>query len=323
MTYKKIMVTGSTGVLGAAMRTISIDYPSFEFTFLASKDCDLTDMPATLKIVERHAPDAIIHLAAVSGGIGLSMKHHASMLRDNILMTFSILEAARKTNVKKTIMTLTTGMYPVDAPLPLNEVNIHNGRPDNSNYGSSFAKRIIDPAIQSYREEFGLNVVGLIPSGIFGENDNFNYDDAPMLPSLIRRFYENRDSDSPITIWGDGKPLREYTYSRDLAQIYLWALQNYNDEQVLNIGTTEELSVAEIAYMIADFMNVDRQRIAFDTAKPRGIYRKNTDNSRFIALSGFEYTPFREGLRRTIQWFSHTYENNKECIRMYNKSKLE
>ncbi|MGA2467026.1 MAG: NAD-dependent epimerase/dehydratase family protein [Thermodesulfobacteriota bacterium] len=321
MSYTKILVTGSTGVLGTAVRAISRDYPEMEFVFITSKECDITDALATLQTVRKHCPDAIFHLAAVSGGIGLSMKHQATMLRDNTLMALSILEAARRCNVKKTIMTLTTGMYPVNAALPLNEDNIHDGYPHDSNFGSSFAKRLIDPAIRAYREEFEINVVGLVPSGIFGENDNFNYDDAPMLPSLIRRFYESRNNNSDIVIWGDGKPLREYTYSRDLAKIYMWALENYNDAQVINIGTTEENSVADIAYMIADIMGISRRRIVFDATKPKGIFRKNTDNSRFMAISNFKYTPFLEGLEKTIRWFSDAYENRPETVRMYSKVK--
>jgi GDP-L-fucose synthase len=277
----------------------------------------------TLNTVKKHQPDAILHLAAVSGGIGLSMKYPATMLRDNAMMTFNILESARKCNVKKVIMTLTTGMYPVNAPLPLNEDYIHDGYPHESNYGSSFAKRLIDPAIRAYRAEYGMNVIGLVPNGIFGENDNFNYDDAPMLPSLIRRFYENRNNDSEIVIWGDGLPLREYTYSKDLAKIYMWALQNYDDAQVLNIGTTEENSVGDIAYMIADILNIDRGRVVFDTTKPKGIFRKNVDNSRFLKFLDFEYTPFRTGLEETIQWFCNAYENNPKTIRMYGKAKSE
>jgi GDP-L-fucose synthase len=319
--YRRILVTGSSAVLGTAVRSISIEHPKYEFVFLTSSDCNLTDMQATLQYIDNYKPDAILHLAAVSGGIGLSMKHPATMLRDNVLMTFSVLEAARKCNVKKTIMTLTAGMYPPDAPLPLKEEFIHNGYPHDSNYGSSFAKRLIDPAIRSYREEHEINVIGLIPGGIFGENDNFNYDDATMVPSLIRRFYENRNNNEKIVIWGDGTPLREYSYSKDLARIYIWALEHYNDAQVLNIGSIEENSVRDIAFMIADIMGIDRERIYFDKSKPLGIIRKNTDNSRFIALSDFKFTPFRDGLEKTIQWFSHTYENQPDIIRLYSKSK--
>jgi GDP-L-fucose synthase len=321
MTYKKILVTGSSGVLGSAMQAVSREYSDKKFIFLTSKDCDLTNYKETMNTVAKHKPDAILHLAAVSGGIGLSMKHHASMLRDIVLMTFNILEAARKYNVKKTVMTLTTGMYPVKAPLPLKEDNIHNGYPHESNYGSSFGKRIVDPAIKAYRDEYGMNVIGLIPNGIFGEKDNFNYEDAPMVPTLIRRFYEKRDNDSKIVVWGDGTPLREYTYSKDVARIFMWALENYNDAQCLNIGSTEEHSVRNIAYMIADTLKIDRKKIVFDETKPKGIPRKNTDNSRFIKLSNFKYTPFREGLENIVKWFSETYENDPKSIRMYSKSK--
>ena len=320
--YEKILVTGSSGVLGNGVKAVSKDYTDLEFLFWTSKDCDLTNMERTLELVDLHRPDAILHLAAVSGGIGLSIKHPATMLRHNTLMTFSVLEAARKCLVKKTVMTLTTGMYPPNAPLPLNEDNIHDGYPHESNYGSSFAKRLVDPAIRAYREEYGLNVIGLVPSGILGENDNFNYEDAPMLPALIRRFYENRNTNQPIVIWGDGTPLREYTYSEDLARIYMWALENYDDAQVLNIGTTEEHSIRDIAYMIAEIMGVDKSRITFDTSKPKGIFRKPTDNSRFKKLVSFQYTPFRVGLEKTISWFSNAYDSEPEKIRLYSKSGL-
>lgn len=319
--YRSILVTGSSAVLGTAIKTVSREYPESHFIFLTSKDCDLTDATQTQRTIERYAPDAIVHLAAVSGGIGLSMKHPASLLRDNVMMTFNILEAARKSGIKKMIMTLTTGMYPANAPLPLKEEYIHDGYPHDSNYGSSFAKRLIEPAIRAYREEYGLKVIGLIPNGIFGENDNFNYDDAPMVPALIRRFYENRKNDSRIVIWGDGTPLREYTYSQDVARIYMWALHHYDDAHVLNIGSAEEHTVLDIAYMIAEILQIDRNRIVFDATKPQGIFRKNTDNSRFLVLSNFTYTSFRRGLEKTIQWFCAAYENNSESIRMYSKSK--
>lgn len=315
------MVTGSGAVLGSAVRAVSRKYSDAEFIFLTSADADLTDRQAAADLVGRFRPEAILHLAAVSGGIGLSAKHHASMLRDNTLMSFAVLEAARIHGVEKVVMTLTTGMYPVTAPLPLNEDNIHDGWPHESNYGSSFAKRLIDPAVRAYREEYGINVIGLVPNGIFGENDNFNYDDAAMVPTLIRRFYENRLTEHSIEIWGDGTPLREYTYARDLAKIYLWCLNHYDDAQVLNIGTTEENSVADIAFMIADIMGIDHKRISFDTSKPKGIFRKPTDNSRFLNLSHFQYTPFRTGLKKTIAWYIEMARNNSTAIRVHAKSR--
>ena len=318
--FKKILVTGSSAVAGSAIKYIQNAYDA-EFVFLVSKDCDLRNHQQTMDCFHSHNPDGIIHLAAVSGGIGLSMKHQGSMLRDNVLLNTNVMEAARSLKVKKLVMTLTTGMYPPSAPLPLNEDSIHNGPPHDSNYGSSFSKRLVEPAIRGYREEYGMNVVGLIPNGIFGENDNFNFEDAPMLPALIRRFYENRNTNDDIVIWGDGTPLREYTYSRDVAKAFLWALYNYNEPQVLNSGTTEELSIKEIALAIADIMKIDQSRIRFDTSKPNGVFKKSTDNSRFVKLSNFKYTPFKIALEKTINWFTDAYENNPSTLRMYSKSK--
>ncbi|UCG54865.1 MAG: NAD-dependent epimerase/dehydratase family protein [Dehalococcoidia bacterium] len=319
---KKILITGGTALVGTAINSIRNDYPSREFIFIGSKDCDLTNKDETLEYVQKCKPDAMIHLAAISGGIGLSIKYPATVLRDNVLMNLHILEAARISKVKKIIMTLTSGMYPTDAPIPIKEEYIHEGYPDESNYGSSFAKRLIEPSIRAYRAEYRLNAIGLVPNGIFGENDNFNYGDAPMVPAQIRHFYENRYGNAKIIIQGDGSPLREYTYSKDVARAYMWCLDNYDDGQILNIGSTEEHSVIEIVSMIAEILNIDKKRIEFDMSQPKGVFRKSTDNSKFVQISNFKYTPFRVGLEKTIRWFCDTYEKSPESIRTYSKVRV-
>ncbi len=305
--YSKIWVTGGSGLVGAALQSIKDDYTEREFTFTGSKDCDLTNLDNVLKYVETHRPDAIIHLAAVSGGIGLSIKYPATLLRDNVLMNINVLEAARILAVKKVVMTLSTGMYPADVPNPILEEYIHDGSPHESNYSYAFAKRLVDPEIKAYRTEYGLNVIGLVPNGIIGENSNYSYEASTVVAALIRRFYENREGDSKIVIWGDGSPLREFTYAKDIARAYMWCLDNYDNEQILHIGTTEEHSIKDMAYMIADILGIDTNRIQFDTSKPSGQFRKNTDNSKFVRLSNFQFTPFKVGLENTIKWFCDHY----------------
>jgi GDP-L-fucose synthase len=305
--YKKILVTGGSGLLGTAVKAISANYPDRTFVFFGSKDCDLTRQADTLRFVEKHQPDAILHLAAVSGGIQFSTQFPATLLRDNVLMNLNVLEAARQLGVKKTVMTLSTGMYPPNAPNPLREEYLHDGYPHESNYSYSFAKRLIDPSIKAYRAEYGLSAIGLISNGIFGENGNFKPAESVMVAALIRRFYEERQTAEPIVIWGDGSPLREYTYSQDMARAFMWCLDHYDAAQVLHIGSTEEHSVKETAYMIAEMLGIDPGRLVFDVSKPAGIFRKSTDNSRFVKLSGFDYTPFRIGLERTIRWFEANY----------------
>jgi len=311
----RILVTGGTGVVGLALQSNQTNYPGCEFVFASSRDCDLRRPDETTDFFRRKAVKAVIHLAAISGGIGISMKYPASILRDNVLMNLNVLEAARICKLDKVIMTLSSGMYPARASLPLTEEQIHDGYPHESNYSYSFAKRLVDPALKAYRTEYGLNAIGLIPNGIFGEGDNFNYDDAPMLPALIRRFFENRHGASEIIIWGDGSPLREYTYAKDVARAYMWCYSHYDDSAVLNIGSVEEYSIKDIAYAIAEIMGIDKARIKFDLKKPKGIFRKNTDNSKFIKISRFQYTPFRTALENTISWYIDTAEHHPECIK--------
>jgi GDP-L-fucose synthase len=320
--FKKILVTGGNALVSTAIKSLTNDYPESEFVFIGSKDCDLTNMRQTCDFVKNCKPDAIIHLAAVSGGIGLSTKYPATILRENVLMNINILEAARTLEIKKVIMTLSSGMYPHTTPIPIKEEYIHDGYPHKSNYSYSFAKRLVDPAIEAYRTEYRMNVIGLVPNGMFGENDNFNYNDATMVPSLIKRFHENKVNEEKIVIWGDGSPLREYTYSKDIAEIYMWCLYNYNDKQILNIGSTEEHSVKEIAFMIAKIFNINKKRIEFDTSKPGGVFRKSTDNSKFLKIMKFKYTPFKVGLDKTIRWYCDTYKKSPKLIRIASKIKL-
>lgn len=300
---KKVLVTGGSGLAGTAFQAIQHEAPECEFLFPSSGDCDLTRGDALLAYVGRHKPDAIVHLAAVRGGILLSSRHPATVLRDNALMSFYVLEAARTHRVGKVVMGLSSGMYPADAAQPIREESLHDGAPHASNYGYAFAKRLIEPALRAYRTEYQMNVIGLVPNGIYGENDNFDEASSTFIAGLIRRFHEHRSGSGPIVVWGDGSPLRELTYSKDIARAFLWGLLHYDAPQILNIGTTEEHSIRDIACLIADIMGIDKKRIAFDTSRPNGIARKATDNSRFLSLSGFRHTPLREGLEHAIRWF--------------------
>ncbi len=310
MKYGKILITGSSGVLGYGFKKIGGKFPSAEFVFSNSSDCDLTNAVQTSSYIEKVKPDAIIHLAAFSGGVALTKKYPAKMLRDNLLMTLNILEASINNDIQKLLLTLSSGMYPPQARIPIKEEYIHEGSAHESNYSYSYAKRIMDPAIQAYREEFGLNVIGLVPNGIFGEFDDFRFESAVMVSSLIRRFYENIDSSEDIVVWGDGSPLREYTYAEDLANIFIWCLENYDSPEILNVGSTEEHSVKEIAFIISDIMGIAKNRIIFDESKPSGVHRKSTDNSNFLQISHHEYTPFRQGIEKTIEWFRANYPSN-------------
>jgi GDP-L-fucose synthase len=316
-----ILVTGSSGVAGSAFKKLAKIIKNKKFIFSTSSDCDLESKEKTKLYIEKIKPDYIINLAAISGGIGLSSKCQASLLYSNLAINFNILESCKSIKLKKLLLVLSSGIYPEHANLPLKESSLNSGEPFEAAYGYSYAKRILQPAIKAYRAQYGLKVIGAIPNGIFGENDNFNLDDAPMLPSVIRKCYEAKDVNIDIEIWGDGSPLREYTYSEDVAKSFLWMLENYDDDIALNTGTTEENSIKEIVFMILDELKIDKKRVYFNINKPSGILRKSTDNSIFKRLSNFQYTTFREGLRKTIKWFDYCYKNEKNELRIYSKNK--
>lgn len=305
--YKKILVTGGSAVAGSGLKNITKEYPDREFVFPTSKDCNLLSFESTKEYIERVQPDAIIHLAAISGGIQLTTEHPASVMRDNVLMNFNIIEAARICKTSKLLMTLSGGMYPVDVKIPIIEEAIHSGYPHEANYSYAFAKRLIDPMIKSYRKEYAMDVIGVVPDAILGPRSNFSTSSSTAVPALIRRFYENRDGDDSLVVWGDGSPLRQFTSGEDIGRICMWCIDSYSDQQILNIGTMEEISIKDAAYMIAEFLNINPQRVIFDTTKPAGQYRKATDNSRFVKLSGFKYAPARETIKKVTEYFVANY----------------
>ena len=298
---KKILVTGSRGVLGSSFKKKSFINrlkKKYIFYFSDSSKCDLRNYNKTIEYVKKIKPEFIINLAAVSGGIGLSSKYQATLLRDNLFINLNILEAARIANVKKILMTLTTGAYPKNLKLPYKEKNLHDGEPLENNYGSSFAKRIIDPAIKSYRNEFGLDVIGLAPSGIYGENDNFNLDDAPMLPATIHKAYLAKKNDDKLIIWGNGESFRELTYADDYRDIFMWALENYSDSKILNVSSKEEYKIKVIVNKICKILKLKKKNIIYDLSKPNGIYKKTCDTTLLLKQKKFKFTSLESGLKK-------------------------
>ncbi len=307
-----LLVTGANGVLGQAIKKYVKDKSNKEFkkyVFLSSKNCDLTNDRKVKTLFKKINPSHIIHLAAKSGGIGVSKNNfQATLLTDNLKMMINILENSKNSKVKKVILTLSSGMYPPNAKMPYKENSIHQGEVERGSYGYFFAKRLMEPSIRAYRDQYNLDVIGLVPNGIYGENDKFDLDTSPMLPSLIKKIYKAKIYDSSVEVWGDGSPLREYTYANDLAKIYFWALKNYKSREILNIGSTEERSVKQIAYLISDIIKLNRKKIFFNKNKPNGIIKKNTSNYNFKKIKNFKYTKLKKGLKNTIEWYIKNYK---------------
>lgn len=301
---KKILVTGGTGMLGQALRK---ELPSA--IYASSKEADLRDGGQTENLFQHHNPEIVIHLAGRVGGIKANMDNLGEFFYENIMINSNVLECCRKYNVQKTLSVLSTCVYPDDATYPLTEEQIHSGRPHHSNYGYAYAKRMLDVQSRAYRQQFGCNYITIIPNNLFGIHDNFDLEDSHVIPAMIRKFYEARRDNSPVILWGDGTPLREFTYSGDMAKIILFLLENYNSPQPINVGSVEEHSIGKIADIISDIYNF-KGDIIWDTSGPPGQFRKPSSNSLLTELGWPQdgYSDFQESLRLVCEWFEKSYE---------------
>lgn len=307
----KILVTGGSAVAGDGLKSVvkKGEYPNHEFIFPSSKELNLLDFESTKNFVSDWKPDAIIHFAAISGGIQLTLNHPASVMRDNIMMNYNVVESARLANKPKIMFTLSAACYPLKTHIPMKEKDFHEGFPHEANYSYAFSKRLIDPIIQSYRKEYGMDLVGIISGAIIGPRSNFNPQSSTAVPGMIRRFYENKKGSNPIIVWGDGSPVRQFTSDEDIGRISMWFIENYSNQEILNISTPEETSIKDAAKMIAEFTGIKHNRLEFDTTKPNGAQSQSLDSSKFLKLSNFDYTPSRETIKRTVDYFVKNYPN--------------
>jgi GDP-L-fucose synthase len=296
----RVLVTGSDGLVGSALKSICTEK---DFIFLSRSHADLTNYSETVKIFEMHAPDQVIHLAALVGGIGGNLIHSGEYFRNNIQINLNVLEASRKTNVKKLISFMSTCVFPDQTTYPLNIKNLHAGPPHRSNFGYAFAKRMLEVQSRAYRYQWDMNYVVAIPSNIYGPNDNFNITEGHVVPALIHKIHIAKKTKSDLVVWGTGNPLREFVYSHDIAKLILWMLANYDDEDPIILSNSEEISISKLVELIAHKMNFEG-KIIFDKSKPDGQMRKPSDNSELLKRNlDFKFTKIENGIEATCNWF--------------------
>jgi len=299
----RTLITGGTGMVGTALREL---IP--KAIFVSSKDCDLRNADLVSQMFALYNPECVIHLAAKVGGIKANMENLGEFYRDNILINTNVLEASREFCVKKTISLLSTCVYPDNAHHPLTEDQIHNGPPHKSNFAYAHAKRMLDVQSRAYRKQYGCNFITAVPNNLFGENDNFDLEDSHVVPAMIRKIYDASINGTNVYLWGDGVPLREFTYSKDLARILMFLVEEYDDINPINVGNTEEISIKEVAETIADILNFNGS-IIWDTSQPTGQHRKPSDNSKLknLGWNQEKYTDFGIALKLTCEWFIMNY----------------
>jgi len=299
-----ILVTGSDGLVGSALREILAK----EDAYMATRSsADLTDFDQTMELFSQVKPDRVIHLAALVGGIGGNLMHSGDYFRTNTLINLNVLEAARTVGVKKLGSFMSTCIFPNDAKYPLTVDQLHLGSPHPSNFGYAYAKRMLEVQSRAYREQWGLDYVVAIPTNIYGPNDNWSLTEGHVVPSLIHKVFLAREKDEPLVVWGTGNPLREFIYSADVAQLALWLITEYSSATPIIFTSGTETSIRELVSMVTEAMSYDGV-VTFDDSKPDGQFRKPSDPAAVKELApDFSFTPLDEGIRQTVDWFLKHY----------------
>jgi len=299
---KKILVTGGYGLVGS-------EFNSESYYRLSSKETDLRIGKDVDKLLSENKFDGLIHCAGKVGGIASNMNFKGEYFYDNVMINTNIIESARKNNIKNLVSFLSTCVFPDKVDYPLTETKIHLGPPHFSNDSYAHAKRMADIQIRAYKEQYGLNYKSVIPCNIYGPNDNYSIKNGHVLPSLIHKCYLARENKTPLTIWGTGKPSREFIFSKDIAKLTEWVLHNYNENEPIILSTSEEISIKDVVGIITEIMNF-KGDVIFDSSKPDGQFRKPSDNSKIKSyLPDFKFTPIYEGLKETINFFELNYNN--------------
>lgn len=295
-----ILITGGYGLVGS-------EFVDNKFYRLGSKETDLRNLSQIDKLLVLNNFDGIIHCAGKVGGVGGNMNHKGEFFYDNIMINTNVIESARINGIKKLVAFLSTCVFPDNIEYPLTEKKIHLGPPHFSNDAYAYAKRMVDVQIRAYKEQYGLNYKSVIPTNIYGPHDNYDIKNGHVIPSLIHKCYLARENKTDFIVWGSGKPLREFIFSRDVAKLSEWILDNYEESEPIILSTSEEISIREVVNIIVELMNF-KGNVVFDTTKPEGQFRKHSDNSKIKSyLPNFRFTPLYEGLKETIEYFQNNY----------------
>ncbi len=305
---KKFLITGGAGFLGSFIvdKLVENGVDKKNIRIPRSRDCDLRVWENCQKAVKDI--DIVIHLAARVGGIGFNMKYPANLFYDNAMMGIQLLEASRLAGVKKFVGVGTVCSYPKYTPVPFKEEDLWNGFPEETNSPYGIAKKILLVQEQAYRTQYGFDSIYLIPVNLYGPRDNFDLENSHVIPALIQKFIEARKNNDPsVTVWGTGKVSREFLYVEDAARAIIEATENYDKLDPVNIGTSEEIMIEDLVYLVKDLTGYTGE-VLWDSDKPDGQPKRKLDVSKAEREFGFKAeVNLQQGLKKTIEWFNKQY----------------
>jgi GDP-L-fucose synthase len=301
---RRILVTGGGGFLGRSLvEALGRRGPRALLT-PRSAQLDLRERDAVRAYLAHEKPDLIVHLAAVVGGIGANRAHPGLFFYENAIMGIQLIEEARRAGVGKLVCLGTICAYPKFTPVPFREDDLWSGYPEETNAPYGLAKKMLLVQLQAYREEYGFPGIYLLPVNLYGPGDHFDLEKSHVIPAMIRKFLEARESGArEVILWGNGSPTREFLYVEDAAEGILAAAERYDGAAPVNLGSGEEIAIRDLASLVARETGFGGG-IRWDASKPNGQPRRKLDVTRAEQLFGWHSSvPLTEGLRRTIDWY--------------------
>jgi len=302
----KIYIAGHRGMVGSALKR-ELERRGFRnFLVRTSTELDLRSQQAVSAFFESEKPDYVFLAAAKVGGIVANNTYRADFLYDNLAIQNNVIHQSAIHKVKKLMFLGSSCIYPKLAPQPLKEEYLLTGKLEPTNEPYAIAKIAGIKLCEAYRDQYGCNFISVMPTNLYGINDNYHLENSHVLPALIRRFHEAKNAKLPnVTLWGTGNPKREFLFADDLAEACFFLMENYHDREFINIGTGEDLSILELAIIIKDIIGYQGE-ILFDHDKPDGTPRKLMDVSKMKALGWKPKTSLKEGIKIAYQDFINT-----------------
>ena len=298
-----VFVAGHHGLVGSAIER-RLRAAGFARLLLRTRaELDLCSQAAVEAFFAAERPEYVFLAAAKVGGIQANNSYPADFIRDNLQIQTNVIDSARRHGTRKLLFLGSSCIYPKLAPQPMREEHLLTGPLEPTNESYAIAKIAGIKMCEAYRRQYGFDAISAMPTNLYGPGDNFSLENSHVLPALIRRFHEARQrGDEEIAIWGTGTPRREFLYVDDLAEAAVFLMENYSGEQLVNVGCGEDLTIRELAELVAGVVGF-QGRLVFDSSKPDGTPRKLLDVSRIRALGWTPATSLPEGIRLTYDWF--------------------
>ena len=304
----KIYIAGHNGLVGSAIRRLLIKKGYGNIITRSRKQLDLTDQKSVFNFFKRNKPEYVFLAAAKVGGIKANDDFPADFIYQNLQIQNNIIHSAYLNKVKKLLFLGSSCIYPRECPQPIKEEYLLTGPLEKTNRAYSIAKIAGIEMCQSYNKQYGVKFISVMPTNLYGPNDNFDLESSHVFPALIRKFHEAKiKNKKEVVIWGTGKPKREFLHVDDLADACVFLMQKYNQSEIINIGTGEDIALKELAKMMKSIIGF-KGKITYDKTKPDGTPRKLLNVSRLHKLGWKHKVDLEKGIKKTYKWFLDNYK---------------